>query len=414
MGLKRVACVFATFMIFSIFATWELHRRASSELDGYIRNLNKSNDAPHDHTGAVISSSSFTVDILSVASVNQQYLLHAQQTTFATHKSVRNFFNATETDDADPFCHANITFQHVDSVSKFCRKRHHGMSPVLRYLSGQYARTPWLGKKKNPTGWLCAQVRPYSGLMKVQLHYQRTGQELPDYLLIFDDDTYYNMEKFQMNFASFDSSIEKVYAGCLVRAPLHMVNFTFPFGGFGSILSKGALVRLFRRHQCPGLGGGNYIYINDGSINDKESLLTEDSSADFCSRLEQDNVGELKYFTNGMNLVELMYKYTNTEKYRDVNKWTRDSHFCMHSDWVLGYFVNYYNVSTHVTEPKFKNVPHARFESYKKSEIYRRGTGFCRNDARCEKDTDICHRATPEWMEMETARLKLMAPDSFQ
>ena len=331
MGLKRVACVFSIFVIFSILAIWELHRQASIKLDVYIRNIKKSNDAPHDITDTATSSSSFTVDILSVSSVNQMDLLHAQQTTFATHKSVRNFFNATETDDADPFCHGNITFQHVDSVSKFCRKRHNRMSPVLRYLSGQYARTPWLGKKKNPTGWLCAQVRPYSGLMKTQLHYQQTGQELPNYLLIFDDDTYYNMEKFQMNFASFDSSIEKVYAGCLVRAPLHMTNFTFPFGGFGSILSKGALVRLFKRHLCPGLGGSKDIVKDFASMYNKESFLTGDSSADFCRRLKEDNVGELKYFTNGMNLVELMYKYSNTDKYRDVNRWSRDSQFCMHS-----------------------------------------------------------------------------------
>ena len=326
MGLKRIACVFSTVMLFSFLATLELHRRASSELDVYKNNIKKSNDPPHDHMPA----SAFTVDILSVSSVNQLDLLHAQQTTFATHKSVRNFFNATEIDDGDPDCHTNITFQHVDSVSKFCRRRRNGMSPVLRYLTGQYGRTQWLQKKKNPTGWLCAQVRPYSGLMKVQLHYQRTGQELPNYLLIFDDDTYYNMEKFQINFGSVDSSIEKVYAGCLVRAPLHMTNFTFPFGGFGSILSKGALIRLFRRHHCPGLAG-----IDDGkgfvTMEEKKSLLSEDSSADFCSRLEEDNGGELKYFTNGMNLVELMYKYTNTEKYRDVNKWTRGSGFCMHS-----------------------------------------------------------------------------------
>ena len=83
-------------------------------------------------------------------------------------------------------------------------------------------------------------------------------------------------------------------------------------------------------------------------------------------------------------------------------------------DWVLGYFVNYYNVSTHVAEPKFKNVQHARFESYKGSEIYRKPTGYCRNDALCEENTDICHRATPEWMEMETARLKLVTPHKFQ
>ncbi|KAK1742976.1 hypothetical protein QTG54_006573 [Skeletonema marinoi] len=389
------------------------------ELQSNIRNLENSHllkdDTPHYRA---TSSSSFTVDILSVASINQLDLLHAQQSTIATHTSVRNFFNATEIDDADPDCHTDITMQHVESVSKFCRKRRNVVSPVLRYLRSQYANTRWLGKKKNPTGWLCAQVRPYSGLRKAQSHYLQTGQELPDYLLIFDDDTYYNMEKFQMNFASVDSSIEKVYSGCLVRSPIQTINFTFPFGGFGSILSKGALVRLFGKNQCPGLDGTNDSFNNNGSdyisIEEKESSSTEDSSSAFCGRLKENNVGELKYFTNGMSLVDLMYRYSSTERYRDVNKWTRNAGFCMHSDWVLGYFVNYYNVSTHVAEPYYKNVPHARLESYKGSEIYRRPTGFCRNDPTCEKDTEICHRATPEWMEMETKRWKLMAPDKFK
>ena len=84
-------------------------------------------------------------------------------------------------------------------------------------------------------------------------------------------------------------------------------------------------------------------------------------------------------------------------------------------DWVLGYFVNYYNVSTHVSDEYFKNVPHARFDSYKKSEIYRskRGTGFCKNDDNCKPDTEICHRAKPEWMEAENARWKLKLPYNF-
>jgi hypothetical protein len=49
----------------------------------------------------------------------------------------------------------------------------------------------------------------------------------------------------------------------------------------------------------------------------------------------------------------------------------------MHSDWVIGYFANYYNISRHVVEPYYADVPHARIEPYKNSEIYKKGTGFC-------------------------------------
>lgn len=82
-------------------------------------------------------------------------------------------------------------------------------------------------------------------------------------------------------------------------------------------------------------------------------------------------------------------------------------------DWVLGYFVNYYNVSTHVSDEYYENVPHARFESYKNSEIYARGTGFCQNDDNCKPDTEVCHRAKPEWMEEENDRWKMKHPYSF-
>jgi len=58
-------------------------------------------------------------------------------------------------------------------------------------------------KNKNTPGWLCAQKRPARGLIKAIRAYQTQGDDneshftsLPDYLIIVDDDTYYNMEHF--------------------------------------------------------------------------------------------------------------------------------------------------------------------------------------------------------------------------
>jgi len=107
-----------------------------------------------------------------------------------------------------------------------------------------------------------------------------------------------------------------------------------------------------------------------------------------------------------------MYRYTTAEKYGDVSKWKTG--FCMHSDWVIGYFVNYYNVSKHVVHPYYKDVPHARIESYKESEIYRKPSGFCKNDRVCKSGTELCHRVTPEFLREETERLRLKAPDKFR
>lgn len=175
--------------------------------------------------------STFSVDILSVASIDRPDLIEAQQRTFASHTSVRNFFVATELDDADPECHKHLTWEHVVNISNFCRERRKGLSDLFRYMRGQYARVQWLEKKTNPRGWMCAQSRPYSGLIKAFNHYRDHDQELPHYFIIMDDDTYYNMELFQENFEIQNHSVPSIIAGCLVRLPIHQVNFTFPFGG---------------------------------------------------------------------------------------------------------------------------------------------------------------------------------------
>ena len=357
------------------------------------------NQAANATTNTSIDSRPFTVDILSVASINQIDLLNAQHRSFS-HKSVRNFFNVTEVDDADPDCHTKLTMDNVKAISDFCRRRKGlKLSGVFRYLRGLYARIPWLEQKANPVGWMCAQQRPYSGLMKVNRHYRQSSEELPDYFIIMDDDTYYNMELFQQNFKQLDSSEPFVIAGCLIRHPIHMVNFTFPFGGFGTIISKGAMQNLLQP-----------IYCKSGASDLK------------CDRLEENLVGEQQYFVDGMNLVELMHRYVNAERYRNVDNWTTG--FCMHSDWVSGFFFNYYYVSRHTNEAKFAAVPQSRMTSYtangryEKSEIYSKGTGFCNSERtstkECAKDVDICHRATADWMDTETNHWKLKVPHRFK
>lgn len=98
------------------------------------------------------------------------------------------------------------------------------------------------------------------------------------------------------------SSRDTCYAGCLIRYPIHQVNFTIPYGGFGTIIGEGVLRNMFQSIHC-------------------SSEVGEDSPYDVCNRLKENNVEELQYFTNGMNLVELMYKYTSVDMYRNVAKW---------------------------------------------------------------------------------------------
>ena len=218
--------------------------------------------------GAVSSSvikeeRGFTVDILSVGSVTRLEFLHAQKRTFASHASVRNFFNVTERDDPDPDCHEKLTRSQLQQISLYCRNERpsKAVGETYRFIRGLYARWPWLEKKANPVGWMCAQQRPHAGMMKVRNHYKTSGQDLPDYLLVMDDDTYINMKTFEREFRGYlarprkdlsppDKSEPLVMAGCLVKQPVKQLNFTFPFGGFGTFLSRGALEELYRPIYC--------------------------------------------------------------------------------------------------------------------------------------------------------------------
>ena len=55
------------------------------------------------------SSPRLVVDIMSVGSNLRRSYLEAQQRTWASHPTVRNFFPITEDDDYDPYCAANMT-----------------------------------------------------------------------------------------------------------------------------------------------------------------------------------------------------------------------------------------------------------------------------------------------------------------
>mmetsp|Transcript_6010 Transcript_6010/g.12712 ORF Transcript_6010/g.12712 Transcript_6010/m.12712 type:complete len:347 (+) Transcript_6010:136-1176(+) len=211
-----------------------------------------------------------------------------------------------------------------------------------------------------------------------------------------------------------DSNINSYYAGCLVRWPVKQLNNTFAYGGYGSILSKGTLMNLFRPLHCDFPGASSAPTLDIAS----HTLRHPDNTADdraICRRLSENNVGEKRYFRNGWNLVQLMYAYVNSEKFVNVDEWTTG--FCMHSDWVLGYFANYYNVSRHVEEAYYKDVAHARIEPYKGSELYAHpGKGFCKQDKEkgCRPDSEICHRVSQEWMMNETERWRVKYPTKFR
>lgn len=336
---------------------------------------------------------SFVVDLLSIGSRRRPELLTAQQQSFGSHASVRHFFNATEDDDDDPHCDSNLTPKDAYRISQFCKHQQWDQEthPLMRFLKNCYASSTWLRKKKNPVGWMCAQRRPLHGLYKVFQHYKRTGESLPDYLIIMDDDTYFNLEQFQYLMQQNPANLQdpSVLAGCLVRVPIMTLNFTFGFGGYGTIFNQASLQRFLEPIHC-----------GDSVSSNKEA----------CGQLERNSIGEQKLFQNGMSVLELLKAYVSHEPYKDRDTWTDG--YCMHSDWVLGFFVNHYNISSHVQEPYYQNVPQARMEEWQGSVIYKEPQGFCRNDHvdKCQPDSVTCHYMTPQAMTNYTNIVKAKAP----
>lgn len=179
------------------------------------------------------SSAKPGVDLLSIGSSQRKNLMQAQQMSFGAHASVRYWFNATEDDDGDPYCGVKLKTSQVFNIVDFCRYQKLNVQkyPFLMYMRNHFASKPWLEKKKSAVGWMCAQRRPIHGLYKVLKRYESNNMDLPDKLIVMDDDTYMNLELLQTLYADDQPDLPLVRPGCLVRLPIHQFNFTFAFGG---------------------------------------------------------------------------------------------------------------------------------------------------------------------------------------
>mmetsp|Transcript_7183 Transcript_7183/g.9319 ORF Transcript_7183/g.9319 Transcript_7183/m.9319 type:complete len:458 (+) Transcript_7183:81-1454(+) len=370
-------------------------------------------ELPTDKQEATRNNGLPIVDFVSVGSMKLQDIQNAQHETFGSHKAARHFFRATEETDTEKNCHKDLTMDHLKKVVRFCKGRREW--PVsLNQLRSGFARLQWLQKKKEPLGWMCAQKRPIDGFLKyVQTHGLRNESNLPDYLVIMDDDTWVGMDNL-IDFVpnSYPIDEPRAIAGCMIRKRVHEQNFTFGFGGYGLVLNRMALFNFLRPLHC----GNVTVAANPLEETDFEKL--------FCWRLNQNQVGELPLFRDGMSGADLMDAYTFDNAYLDVEKWSGDGvGFCMHSDWVFGYFINYYHLAKkHDHHPSFTgDVLTDRMEGYNLSEFYdgrqtaahRGRLRECRNsndfhegeknvfpngDAYCGPKAHVCHRITSNRM----------------
>ena len=332
-------------------------------------------------------------DLISIGSKTRLDYQDAQQRTFGSHVSVRNFFRITEDHDDEPTCDQNLTAGDLNRISVFCRNQKWPNSFLMRYKTKAFAPPKWLQKKANPVGWMCAQKRPIYGLALVVQRYRENNEPLPDYIVIMDDDTYYNMELVSRFLGQSNNNTFVAIAGCLLRYRVHEINFTFPFGGFGMIYGKGALENLMRPIRCAG------------------NTQADDFLETSCKRMKENLIGELAVFREGMSLLDLIQTYSSSQRYSSYRNWSYG--FCLHSDWMWGYVTNFYPISVHDPDPFYELVPHARLLAYG-SEMY---PGQLAPEVRdkltqCDHGRNKCHQAAHICHYQDPATMKMLANGS--
>ena len=238
-----------------------------------------------------------TFPVVDVLSIGSEYRTGrtAQRKTWATHPSVRYFFGATELDDSPCLDQIN--------VSRVCRAPDARDSWVMRRWRHSFASARWLAPKGG-RAWLCAQRRWVESFGKAGEFYGKTS-DLPDHLLVVDDDTWYGMEHFSRLVSGVPPELPRALAGCVIMSP----QVPHPWGGFGVTVSKGLLSRMIRPLAC-------------GEV---ASAFEQRA----CTLLHRNYVHEMEHFRPGMSIAALMLAIARARK-----------PMCLHSDWAIGYFIN--------------------------------------------------------------------------
>ena len=377
-----------------------LHIKQSSTNNLFITNrMLETGDTPNIAIAASSSSSVLSVDIVSVGSITKPDFQTAQEETFRTHPSVRNFFRITELNDTDSTCHTDLTISNLQQIIKYCKNRSH-----QKYISD----TSWLLRKlvyqpRNHTGWMCAQKRPIDGIHIALQQYVNNNVPIPNYLLIIDDDTYINMNALvdilqqnhsdttRMGTNSHHSDTPQLVTGCRYNYP-PQEHFLFPYGGFGTIMSRTVIQNLIRPIHCT--SDSNNDSINNAGLGFVQAA---------CWRLQQNLMGEFEYFRDGMSIGDLMYEYAKQLSFTEIDSWKNGQGFCFHSDHALGYFFGYYHIS--VPDEEFtlavNNTTMYDQMRYDYGYVNLAGPpGECKHiKSRCTVTASICHYIPPHQMQ---------------
>ena len=346
------------------------------------------------HSSEQNATMSPIIDIVSIGSMDRPSYLQAQAETWGQHSSIRLFVNVTEKDDLDPDCSRNKTLEQVRYLVQQCRIKHSSTKFLLQY---KYFPPRFVLRKANPQGWLCAQVRPGSGLAKIGRIYLHTKVPLPDYLFLIDDDTMVNVAKFieRINEQQTKTDRAAVYAGCLtVQKKSPFFRFS-PYGGAGTVWNKESIERILQPIHC----NTTPENVSDAKREDLRHFIKK-----VCARVQENLIMEKTIFREGMRMFEF------------VEQVFHHAPNCFHSDWLVGHFVQYYHLSETTWEDGAFNssymLPLSGDESiqyyYNMSAPIGRYCSLGKNT--CDENYTVCHYVTPEIMQDVTSRQRSQNP----
>lgn len=264
--------------------------------------------------------------------------------------SVRSFWWLAEIDD-DPVCHQKFNpLKHIEKckdedVDPWKGGRRTRESRMFADLHWDEESFIFHGHTDSSlySGWICAQRRVGYAIGLKGMDYKKT-MDLPDYLIIIDDDTFINLDLFVEKMKDQNVSEPRTFAGHVFKQK----GFEFPWGGYGVFIPRASIERLVTP-----------LYCNNTDIQGFEKKA--------CRRIEENLVGESDVFESGMSISDLAYMMSKRDR------------FCMHSDHFSGYLISYYFLS----ESSNNNI-----EKYK-GDIALWGS-------ECLISSHICHNMKPE------------------
>jgi len=216
-----------------------------------------------------------TGPIFSCHTLPFTFQLTAQIETWASHFSVRNFWGVTEQQDYDVNCDQQ-SWEALQAYKQSCwDPKGKAFSLVVKFGHGSSTKGQ---------DWYCAQRRPGHALGWLQRMYQNAAN-IPDILLIVDDDTSVDIEEVQRQMSSKD--------GPFVGNP--SLGFDLwglgraGVGGAGTFFNRAAVELLSRPIFC-------------------DDRQQEDMNA-ACENLKSNRIGEEDVFQQGDSVFDVFYKY---------------------------------------------------------------------------------------------------------